>query len=540
MTDALPHEAVPLVRLSGGLLRARLEERPEIAALAPTLPAGPEEVVREVGDRAPASAGTVAAIVASMEAMMAPPPALTNAAALGREGTLAVVAGQQPGLLGGPLFTWFKALGAIRAAAALDAAEAGSGRRWVPVFWNASEDHDLDEVNAVVLPDGEGRPRRLRAAIEPDGRACRDVSADDEAFDVLLDEVEALLPGGPGREAVRSWLRAPRGASIASWFSRLLLRVLGRHGLVVVEPDHVREATVGIMEREIAEPGRLTEAVRGAQTILREAGLVPVLAADREVNLFVYHEGRRRAIVREGDGFGVEGEEAKLSGEELLERIRTTPREFSTNVALRPLVQDAAFPVGVQLAGPTELAYLAELGPAHDDAGIPRPLVLPRPSATLVEPRAAKALGRLELAAARVVEDPSRLEVAVAGEEEETSIRRRVEALRDGLAPALDDLLGESGPEGSGTRRKAVRLVGHLLENLTKLERTVVEARRTERGAGRRHVDRIRNALRPTGRPQERVYGLVPYLARHGFDLVDRILATLDPFAYEHRVVMLG
>ena len=66
-----------------------------------------------------------------------------------RAGAAAVVTGQQVGLFGGPLLTLLKAATAIRKAQ--DATRI-SGREHVPVFWLASEDHDLAEVDQVALP----------------------------------------------------------------------------------------------------------------------------------------------------------------------------------------------------------------------------------------------------------------------------------------------------------------------------------------------------------------------------------------------------
>src|SRR6202012_276312 len=66
-----------------------------------------------------------------------------------RNGAGAVVTGQQVTLFGGPLFTLFKTATVIRKAQ--DATAAGSPH--VPIFWLATEDHDLAEAAHVTLPD---------------------------------------------------------------------------------------------------------------------------------------------------------------------------------------------------------------------------------------------------------------------------------------------------------------------------------------------------------------------------------------------------
>ena len=64
-----------------------------------------------------------------------------------RPNSLAVVAGQQPGLFGGPLYTLYKALTAIAFARDL---EAKTGVPAVPIFWIASDDHDFEECESAV------------------------------------------------------------------------------------------------------------------------------------------------------------------------------------------------------------------------------------------------------------------------------------------------------------------------------------------------------------------------------------------------------
>src|SRR5713226_3636604 len=58
-------------------------------------------------------------------------------------GAAAIVTGQQVGLFTGPSYSIYKALAALRLAAQMTA----RGTATVPVFWLATEDHDLAEIN---------------------------------------------------------------------------------------------------------------------------------------------------------------------------------------------------------------------------------------------------------------------------------------------------------------------------------------------------------------------------------------------------------
>src|SRR5437879_7184034 len=58
------------------------------------------------------------------------------------KGAVAVVSGQQVGLFSGPAYAIYKALTAVQIAEELTRGGVAAG----PVFWMATDDHDLDEV----------------------------------------------------------------------------------------------------------------------------------------------------------------------------------------------------------------------------------------------------------------------------------------------------------------------------------------------------------------------------------------------------------
>src|ERR1700737_3235779 len=99
-----------------------------------------------------------------------------------QNGAAAVVTGQQVGLFGGPAFSVYKALTAIRLANELTA----NGTNAVPIFWLATEDHDLAEVDhcffgargslerfGLNAPGADGR----RVGEIPLGEAVREISS---------------------------------------------------------------------------------------------------------------------------------------------------------------------------------------------------------------------------------------------------------------------------------------------------------------------------------------------------------------------------
>ena len=139
-------------------------------ALLPELPRSSDDWRRALSSAQtatrPVSRALAERLAHSQRALGQGVQAVENALRLAEPGVLAVVTGQQPGLLGGPLLTAHKAAGALALARAL---EAEHGVPVVPVFWLASEDHDLEEANRLWFHDRDGHVRRLAVAIEEAG-----------------------------------------------------------------------------------------------------------------------------------------------------------------------------------------------------------------------------------------------------------------------------------------------------------------------------------------------------------------------------------
>src|SRR6266404_1699432 len=145
-------------------------------------------------------------------------------------GALAAVTGQQVGLFGGPLFSIFKALTAVKLAEQATAA----GVDCVPVFWLATEDHDLAEVNHVALLSEHGLPERL--AVE--SQAVDDAPVGAVKFGPEIEPVVERAASLLGDSEVVTWLREAYrpGESLGSAFALLFARLFGDWGVILLDP----------------------------------------------------------------------------------------------------------------------------------------------------------------------------------------------------------------------------------------------------------------------------------------------------------------
>ena len=492
----------------------------EVAAHAPVVP----EALAE-------------ALAARQVALGTGPKAEAHARALAADGprTLAVVTGQQPGLLGGPLLTFHKAAGALALARRLDGL---GGHRVVPVFWLASEDHDLAEANRAAVIDRAGQPVRLRLGLEPDGRSMLDVAVPAEEAAVLGQALQAALPDterGHAAAALVAW--RPKD-DFATWSARALAAVFGDSGLVILEPQvltpFVGKTYAWLVDH--AEPIR--EAIRSRGKALRAAGLPAPLdpQPDDATALFLRLEagGRRRRVGLDGQRVTLRDEDSPLDRAALRALLRDEPLRGSGNVIGRVFVQNRHLPVIGYVAGPTEVAYWAQLRAAHEAVGAFFPLALPRPEATWVDAKLEGILHDFGTTPGAVLAGTGRPPA-----EEDPALEAGLAALAEHLAvpPAAVRALLTRGGRGAAAFE---RLLERLAQAWSKAEGDIRAGFEADAGTGRARWLRALAALRPYDKPQERVLSPLSWIARYGVEPVREGLRALDPLRPVHHVVHLG
>lgn len=464
---------------------------------------------------------------AQLERRGAPAEARAAAARLADPQTVAILTGQQAGLLGGPLFTLLKALTALKLA---DQVTREYKVPAVAVFWTESEDHDWNEVASCSVLDPDLHRRTLTLGTPPGAgeQPVASVRLDPSIF-AAVEGLKLLLPATEFTEELTAQVAAAYrpGAAMSDAFNQWMDGLLGPLGLVVYDSAEPASKPLvsSVFARELESPGTTTRLAKETGDELVRLGY-HAQVVPHEDNVALFRLDDLRQPIHHRDGVFRVGP-APVPAADLVHEARNHPEGFSPNVLLRPVVQDTLFPTVCYVAGPNELAYLAQLRPIYERFGVPAPLMYPRASATILDSASARFLGRyqMELQALQPNNEtalnhlleaqlPAGVETAYdeAARTVDGSMMRLIEAV-----PAIDPTL-------EGTARSALKAMQHQLRTLH--EKMLHAAKRRD-DTLRRQFAKARAQAFPDGEPQERAIGFVYFLNRYGPALVERLHAEL-------------
>ncbi len=458
-----------------------------------------------------------------------------------RSGTAAVVTGQQVGLFGGPLFSLFKALTAVKLAEQASA----RGVNCVPVFWLATEDHDLDEVNHVSLPDPD---HALQNVITPStGLLHSPVGAIKfgSEIEAVVKQIETLL----GESEITATLREAYrpGETFGTAFARLFSSLFSAWGVILLDASdpELHQIAEPIYSEAAERAHEINGLLQARGKALQSAGYEPqVKVTSSSTLLFTLVDGARVPVHQHpastADGISFVIGEEKLSKAELRDRIQAKPEDFSPNVLLRPVVQDYLLPTLVYAGGAAEIAYFAQVAEVYEALLRKVTPIVPRFSATIIDAKHQALLDRYKLRFTDIFQAPEQLRQFLAAEtlpqglnksfeDAEASVKRSISAIRDGLED-LDKTLLES----------AATAESKILYQLTGLRSKAARAELRHSEILGRHAEILSNGLYPNKTLPEREIAGIHFLARHGTQLLHDLYKVIHLECLDHQIISLN
>src|SRR5882762_9312123 len=444
-----------------------------------------------------------------------------------QNGAAAVVTGQQVGLLGGPAFSVYKALTAIRLANELTAC----GTNAVPIFWLATEDHDLAEVDHCFFGARAGLERFDLSTPGAEGRRVGEISLG-EAVREISSRASGMLEGTAAEDVAR-WISESYRAeeTFGSAFAKLMTRIFASRGLIFLDPlsPELHRLSAQTMLRALKEHEALAKELVERSAALERAGYhAQVKVAENSTLVFRIVDGQRVAVRLKNGSFGAGN--IQESFEETLKAVEQRPELFSANTLL---------PTIAYIGGPAEIAYHAQTSIAYKRLLGRAPAILPRAGFTLVTPHVANLLKKYNVD----VRDE------FAGRQK---LRPKMEAevLPRELSERFDD--GEKKLQGllEGLRAPLAKLDQTLVGALdTSAEKMLYQFKSVRSKAARAegfrtgvldtHEREITSALLPNDELQERSLSFLPFLAANGVELLGQLDRNIKVGTGEHCILYL-
>jgi len=451
-------------------------------------------------------------------------------------GAAAVVSGQQVGLFSGPSYTIYKALTALRLAEELNS----SGIPAVAIFWLATEDHDLAEINHCFWPSREAIEKIELPSSDYEGHSAGEVPLGDAVLDAVARATAKLE--GPAADQIRSALASSYqpSESYGSAFGKLFAKLFAGRGLILLDPlsDGLHRQAEPLYRAALERHSELNQQLLARSRELEVAGYhAQVKVTEESVPLFLNVDGKRVPLrARNGD---FAAGPRSFSFYALSDLLAASPLDFSANALLRPVVQDRLLSTATYVGGPAEVAYFAQAS-AYYAALLGRmPVILPRASFTLVDSHTVRLLPKYDLQFSDVFRGPAGLREKMEGallpatltqrfDRGEKSLQEMLAELREQVT-RLDQTLGGAMDTAESK----------MLFQFSKLKEKVGRAVALRSSVLDGHQRELIAQLYPNGELQERAHCFLPALAAQGAELLDELMRRIKIGGAQHQVLYL-
>jgi bacillithiol biosynthesis cysteine-adding enzyme BshC len=454
-----------------------------------------------------------------------------------------LITGQQLGLFASPVYTIYKLITTLKLTDKLN--QQDKERHYIPVFWLETEDHDFQEINHCGLFDQGFQEKMIRYPGKDRGKVSIRHYRLEENINSFLSELRSSLVETEFSASLFNQLENLYSPGI-SWSQsvRLFLRNLFEpYGLLFFEPgDEEIKTLSGEFFRTLLQNNQeITRRFVATSARLKETGYplqVKYLTGQTFIH-FEDEENERRYLYQDGEDFYFRREKKRYTKNDILNLLIEHPRRLSTTVISRPLLQSWLLPVAAYIAGPGEIAYWAQIADLFSSFSLKMPVVYPRISATLIEPRINRYLQKYHIGPASISRKRKTFIEDYHKNELKKNARDPIKVLYKGLESGgrqLETYLQALDPTLVDAGKKSIERMAQTLENL---ENRVLRAREQKNSILSGHLQQVHTAFFPDEMPQERYLSPVYFLNKFGPQFFSYLYENLDADRVGHQLIYL-
>lgn len=436
-----------------------------------------------------------------------------------------ITTGQQIGILLGPLYTTLKIISAVRLAEELH--KTYTNHDFIPVFWMATEDHDVEEINHAFVLE-----KNINWNTDQKGPVGRFSNAGMES---VLEELEMLS----GKSADAIWLLEIYTKAYAlptlSLATRYLVHaILGDLGVLILDADdnRLKQEFAVTMAKDIVEKNSF-RAIENTRNKIEERYKTQVKG--REINFFYMLDGYRERIVEDEGTFKTHDAKHSWNAVELNTEIKEFPERFSPNVVMRPLYQETILPNIAYIGGGAEIGYWLEFGEIFKHYQIPYPALLLRQSAMIIDKVNAKRIHKLGLESSdlflELVDIEKKITLSLSEHDLELNAERKqlqeITERLNSIARTIDFSLSQSA-ESLNKR------IEHQLEQYSK---KLIRAQKKKLLVEISRLQNIWSMIYPMGTLQERKESLHTFIIKHSRSITIDLHKHSNPLISEFLIL---
>ena len=440
-----------------------------------------------------------------------------NISSLLDENTFTITTGHQLSLFTGPLFFVVKILHVIKLCN--DLSERNPDKKFVPVYWMATEDHDFEEIQSLNIFNKDVVWNSEQQG--PVGRFELD-----EGFEVAKSEIKNFFRDE--HEEVLQLIKSYNGANLAEATRNLVQELFDQYGLVIIDGDDrsLKQSFAPIVEKELRSSFSF-DAVSVSTSKMEKEGLAPQINP-REINLFYIEDGLRSRIIKDGHKYEIQGK-GSFSIDELLEMLRESPESFSPNVVLRPLYQEVILPNIAYIGGSSEITYWLQLKGVFDHREVPYPLINIRNSVLWIDSTTSSKITKCDLKLEDVFKqiDLLKREYVEANEGEVLDFGT-IDSAREQLRKAIDVLIAEVDP---GLNKYARSECSKLEKQVEGIKSKLIRTSKKKHDDAMKAIDSVKDRLFPDNGLMERKVNFFQFAADGQVrSKIEKLYSALEPF----------
>lgn len=464
---------------------------------------------------------------------------LNNINLLNSPNTIAIVTGQQLGLFGGPLYTFYKIITSIKLATELKSKF--FEYNFVPVFWLEGDDHDFEEVNNLNIIDKDNNIINLKYNDNFSGNFRSNVGNHvlKPEFEDTLKQIEENLRKTDFTSQVFDNIISfyKVGKTFKTAFKELLFNLFDEYGLILFDPQDVKVKNllkpIFLKELEDYREHLLTAIDTSAKLEENYHAQVKI----KPINLFLSENDGRFLLEPDDDNFKLKNKRKKFLKAELLEVLNKNPEKFSPNVLLRPICQDFLLPTGFYVAGPGEINYFAQVIPFYKIFNIPQPIIYPRASITLLEKIAKDLLEKYNLSFEEVFLEDAKLINKVLNNYSDINYENLFSKLEVVINNEFSSIKQELIKIDKTLEDPINKTTEKINQNIQSLKSRTEKSFQAKNDITIRQLNKLKTLLYPNNNLQEREMNFIYFANKYGVSLLKHLINEISIIKFEHQII---